>query len=73
MALPSRGARITLLAAAAGLLALRLDPDGNGKDPVLKGAVTLIALAGILWTAGSVLANPSPPSPPSPPLRRRRP
>ena len=39
----------------------------------LATPIALGALAGILWTAGSVLANPSPPSPPSPPLRRRRP
>ncbi len=62
MALPSRGAGLTLLTAAAGLLALRLDPKGNGRDPVLKGAVTLIALAGVLWTAGSALARASPPA-----------
>lgn len=43
------GAALALLVAALGFGARRADPEGLGKDPVVKGSSRLIASGGVIW------------------------
>ncbi len=49
------GAIFALITAAIAAFAMRKDPNGLGRDPVLRGSTKAIGFGGAIWLAWAAL------------------